>query len=159
MATIDLAKFLPYLVYRMLPLIDRAYAETLVPLEVTREMFRTMVILQNEGPQSLSRLSELTSINLSTLSRLVGRMEERKLLRRRKVRGSRNVEIALLPLGRKKCELLIPAALAYEQKVRRHFGAEEVAAIENMLHALHSAFRDSVAPESEDEAASKNTIA
>ncbi len=151
MATIDLSKFLPYLVYRMLPLIEQAYADTLVPLEVTREMFRVMVILQNEGPQSLTRLSELTSINLSTLSRLVGRMEDRKLLCRRKVPGSRSVEIDLLPLGRKKCELLIPAALAYEDKVRRHFSEAELAGIETMLHALFAAFRDSVSPNKGEE--------
>jgi DNA-binding MarR family transcriptional regulator len=79
-------------------------------------------------------------VNISTLSRLIGAMEQAKLVRRRRVVGNgRTVKIDLLPLGRKRCRGFLPFALALERQITRRFTAQELGQLRELLGRLYAA--------------------
>jgi DNA-binding MarR family transcriptional regulator len=134
---LDLDDFLPYLIARIVPLIDIAVKPYLAPFEVTRESFRVIMVLHRSGPLSLNALAQATSMHFSTLSRLVGRMERRKLVRRKRVKGLREVEIELLPIGRQKCEALIEPSLKFERRLTGQFTEAHLASFKGMLNKIY----------------------
>lgn len=136
---IDLDRFLPYLVDRVAESNNRTHAYTLAPLELSREMFRVLTTIEVFGPQNLTDLSAHTSINQSTLSRLIGRMERRKLVRRTRVPGGQTVRIEALPLGRKKNALVTAIGRQFEEALERHLG-DDVDELRRLLHKLYDAF-------------------
>ena len=137
----DLENFLPYLIRRLAPLMDDAFAHSLQSVDLTLEMWRVIINLYDRGPLSLSSISTLTSINLSTLSRIADRMQKRKLIKRiLRSEGSRRwSEIELLPLGVRKCELLIPEAVDIQRQLVKAFSKTELVEIRAMLKKLYSA--------------------
>lgn len=136
---IDLDRFLPYLVDRIAESNNRTHAYRLAPIELTREMFRVLTIIEVFGPQNLTDLAGHTSINPSTLSRLIGRMEKRKLVRRTRVPGGQTVRIEVLPLGRKKNALVTALGRQFEEVLDRHLG-DEAEEVRRLLHKLYDAF-------------------
>ena len=140
----DLENYLPYLVRRIIPRIDEAFSGNLEALELTIETWRVLSIVYDRGPLSLSAIAELTSINLSTLSRIADRMQRRKLIRRvTRNKGSRRWwEVELMPLGVRKCEILIPQAIQFQAEVIAKFSPEELKQIKEMLRRLYTAFED-----------------
>lgn len=137
---LDLDDFLPYLIARIVPLIDIAVKPYFAPFEVTRESYRVIMALHRSGPLSLNALAQATSMHFSTLSRLVGRMERRKLVRRRRVKGSREVGIELLSLGRQKCEALIEPSLEFERRLTRQFTKSHLALFKTMLNQIYDTY-------------------
>jgi DNA-binding MarR family transcriptional regulator len=138
--TLDLDDFLPYLIARIVPLIDIAVRPYFAPFEVTRDIFRVIMVLDRRGPLNLGELAQATSTNFSTLSRLVGRMERRKLIRRRRVKGSREVEIELLPLGRQKCQALMAPSLEFERRLTSRFTEAQLKSLKEMLNRVYDGY-------------------
>lgn len=140
----DLENYLPYLVRRIIPCMDEAFSRNLEAVELTIETWRVLITLYDRGPLSLSAIAESTSINLSTLSRIADRMQRRKLIRRvMQNEGSRRwAEIELLPLGIRKCEVLIPEATQFQAEVIAKFSDNELKQIRQTLRKLYSAFED-----------------
>jgi MarR family transcriptional regulator, organic hydroperoxide resistance regulator len=136
----DLENYLPYLVRRIVPRLDEAFANHLKAVDITIETWRVLITLYDRGPLSLSDLAELTSINLSTLSRMMDRMQARKLIRRvTRSEGSRRwAEIELLPLGVRKCEMLIPASNQLQTDIIAKFSADELKQMRKMLGKLYT---------------------
>jgi DNA-binding MarR family transcriptional regulator len=140
----DLESYLPYLVRRIVPRLDEAFASHLKAVDITIETWRVLITLHERGPLSLSNLAELTSINLSTLSRMTDRMQSRKLIRRvAQNEGSRRwAEIELLPLGVRKCEMLIPAASQLQADIIAKLSADELKEMKKMLRKLYLVVED-----------------
>lgn len=137
-AMFELGKFIPYLVRRISTRVDDIIRPELAAVGLTLEMWRVVVSIYVHGPQSLGALARRTSVNLSTLSRLIGEMERSKLVLRRRVAGNgRTVKIALLPLGRKRCRGFLPFALALERRITEPFDARELAALRGLLARLY----------------------
>lgn len=136
---IDLDRFLPYLVDRVAESNNRSHAYMLAPLELSREMFRVLTTIEVYGPQNLTDLAMHTSINPSTLSRLIGRMERRKLVRRSRVPGGQTVKIEVLPLGRKKNALVTALGRQFEEWLEQHLG-DDADEMRRLLHKLYDAF-------------------
>src|SRR5690606_39298370 len=80
---LDLAQYVPYLLNRAGRRVADAFTRELGGFGVTLPMWRVMASLRSEGPQRLGDLSELTAIAASTLSRLLGQMQEKGPVRRR----------------------------------------------------------------------------
>ena len=79
-----------------------------------------------------------TSIEQSTLSRLVTAMERRGLLRRRKdAADARAVVVELTAEGRRLTRELIPYALRNERIALRGFSKEEIDVLLGMLTRIH----------------------
>src|SRR5712671_1910537 len=111
-----LTEAFPYLVTRVGVRMGELISRRLERYGLTLPMYRVMAALWQRGGQRLGDLSEMTSVEISTLSRLVGVMQRRGLLsRRRPDSNARTVEINLTKSGCALVERLIPLAQRHEE--------------------------------------------
>lgn len=136
----DLDNYVPYLVRRIVPRMDEAFSANLEAVGLTIETWRVLITLHDRGSLTLTAVAELTSINLSTLSRIADRMERDKLLRRvtRADSGRRWVEVEMMPLGIRKCELLIPEAMQFHSRAIASFSESELKQFKSLLRRFYS---------------------
>ena len=133
----ELDTFLPYLIHRVGPVVEGRFFKAMKSVGVTVEEWRVIATIYSQGPQSLNSLSNNTSIKLSTLSRLVGRLEKRGFISRKRVRtNNRAVEITLREKGRKVAQQMIPHCIQYEKDICAHFSASELASLRRLLPKL-----------------------
>lgn len=143
----ELSRYIPYLVRRTSARVDEIIRPELAAAGLTLEMWRVVITIYVHGPQSLGDLARRTSVNLSTLSRLVGAMERTRLVRRQRVVGNgRTVKIDLLPLGRRRCRGFLPFALALERRITRRFSAAELRTLRALLGRLYAAVTEDAPP-------------
>lgn len=143
----ELGTYIPYLVRRITARVDDIIRPELAAAGLTLEMWRVVITLHVHGPQSLGALAERTSVNLSTLSRLIGAMERQKLVRRRRVAGNgRTVEIDLLRRGRERCRFFLPFAAELEKGITRRFSAGELEVLRDLLARLYAVVSEGPRP-------------
>lgn len=110
-------------------------------------MYRVMAALRMQGDQRLGDLAEVTSVEMSTLSRLISAMVAKKLVfRQRPEDNGRAVEINLTAQGRTLVEELMPLAVQHEALALRGFTREEA---ERLKRDLVRVFENLVAFEAE----------
>lgn len=143
-----LDSFLPYLLNQAGSRIADAFAKELRPYGISPAMWRALAALYHADGQRIGQLARMTGIEVSTLSRLVGSMQQKGLVRRRRPEDAapgadaRTVTAHLTPAGRTVAEQLIPRAMTYERVALVGFGPEETALLKQMLNRLY----DNVAP-------------
>ena len=124
----------PYLLNRVGVRMGELFSRRLENYGVTLPMYRVMAALWEQGDRRLGDLGEVTSIELSTLSRLVGSMARKGLVSRmRPDANARTVKINLTIKGRRLVEKLIPLAASYEDAGLRSFRADQVAQLKRDL--------------------------
>jgi MarR family transcriptional regulator, organic hydroperoxide resistance regulator len=124
----------PYLLNRVGVRMGELFSRRLEPYGVTLPMYRVMATLWEQGDRRLGELSDVTSIELSTLSRLVGTMTRKGLVsRKRPNTNARTVEINLTAKGRTLVGELIPLAMIHEDVGLRSFGPEKIAELKRDL--------------------------
>jgi len=97
-----------------------------------------LAVLSDNGGQRQVDLSGLTSIEASTLSRLVSRMIHAGLVTRiRSEKSSREVVVTLSPKGRAVSRRLIPIARRLEQVASAGIPARDMAAAKRALLTMH----------------------
>ena len=100
MPMFDLASYLPYLVNRVGARLAEAFSGELADLRITLPMWRVMAALCQKAGQRVGELAEVTSIEVSTLSRLLRAMERKELVRRaRSLEDARTVLVELTDAG------------------------------------------------------------
>jgi DNA-binding MarR family transcriptional regulator len=136
---LDLGNYLPYLVNRVgFALVESFTAEALTQNDLSIEMWRVLAALSHNGGQRQVDLSVMTSIDASTLSRLVGRLIRMGLVTRsRSERSSREVIVALSPKGRALVQRLIPIANRLEQTASAGLAAKDVALVKRLLSQIY----------------------
>jgi len=128
----------PYLLNRVGVRMGELFSRRLEAYGVTLPMYRVMAALWERGDRRLGELSEVTSIELSTLSRLVGTLSRKGLVSRRRLdANARAVEINLTAEGRALTRQLIPFALHYEEVGLRGFHPGEVAELKRSLVSVY----------------------
>lgn len=139
----ELSTYLPYLLNRAGSRIAESYSQRLKQEHgITLAMWRVLASLHHRNGQRVGELAEMTTIEVSTLSRLLGTMQRKGLVERRRpaihVAGSdaRTVAISLTPNGRAVTEALIPEALRYEATALAGFDASEADQLKSMLQRL-----------------------
>jgi DNA-binding MarR family transcriptional regulator len=143
----------PYLVTRVGVRMGELFSRRLSRHGVTLPMYRVMASLWHRNGQRLSDLSDMTSVEISTLSRLVGAMQRKGLLSRtRPNSNARTVEITLTRAGRALVERLIPLAQRHEHVALSGLAADEVATLKKDLVAIYRNL-DVLAREIDDEEA------
>ena len=80
----SLAEFIPYLLNRAGVRIGLAFGRDIESLGVTLPMWRVMVALWENGDRRLGELAERTSIDVSTLSRLLLTLQRKGFIVRRR---------------------------------------------------------------------------
>ncbi len=137
---VKLSDYLPYLVNRVGTIMaDQFGAETLAPHRLSIAMWRVLAVLAAEGRQRQIDLADLTSIDVSTLSRIVSRLVHLGLVTRtRSLRSNREVAVALSAKGNALVARLIPAARDVETEASAGLSAEELAVVKRCLRRMYS---------------------
>lgn len=136
---LELDDYLPYLINRVGTAIAAAYTgDTLAPLGLSLDMWRVLAALSNNGEQRQIDLVAMTSIDASTMSRLVTRMVRAGLVTRaRSKTSSREVVVALSVKGRAQAEGLIPIARGLENTAALGLSAKDVAVVKRALRQMY----------------------
>ncbi len=135
----DLGDYLPYLINRAGMRLAAQFGRDIAPSGVGVQEWRVLAALAAMGEQRLSDLAELTSIELSTLSRLVGRMARDGLVRRgRADRDRRALRVALTAEGRRRTRAVIPTARRYERAALAGLSAREAQSLKRLLRRVYA---------------------
>jgi DNA-binding MarR family transcriptional regulator len=137
---LDLDNYLPYLVNRVGTIIaDQWGGEQLAPFRLSIAMWRVMAVLASNGGQRQIDLADLTSIEVSTLSRLVTRLVRMGIVSRtRSASSTREVVVKLTAKGKAQVARLVPAARDYEAAAIAGVAPEELAAVKNALRRMYA---------------------
>jgi MarR family transcriptional regulator, organic hydroperoxide resistance regulator len=146
-AKLDLDNYLPYLVNRVGTIIAEQYgAEALAPYRLSIAMWRVMAVLASDGGQRQIDLAELTSIEVSTLSRIVTRLVRAGVVTRtRSASSTREVRVKLSAKGRTQVARLIPIAREYETVAIAGLRAEELAVLKRCLRRVYANMKNRAA--------------
>src|SRR5580765_3180806 len=111
-----LDSYLPYLLNRAGSRIASAFGEEMRPLGASLQIWRVLAALREQDGRRMGDLSRTTSIEVSTLTRLVDNMEKAGLVARRRDAGdTRAIILHATPAGRRLTQRLVPIAERYEQ--------------------------------------------
>ncbi len=133
-----LEKAVPYLLNRAGVRIGEAFSEELVKFNLTLPMYRVLASLLRIDAQRMTHLAEYTSIDISTLSRLVAGMEKKGLVKREPGRkDKRSVHVMLQEPGRDLVMRLAPLADLYERVALANITPDEVATLKRLLIRIY----------------------
>jgi MarR family transcriptional regulator, organic hydroperoxide resistance regulator len=137
---LDLANYMPYLVNRLgVAFVTRFSADALLSRGIGIAEWRVLAVLAGTGARRQTDLSELTSIETSTMSRVVTRLIRAGLVSRsRNVRNSREVVVRLTPRGLKSVADMTPVAVDLEAHATHGLTRRELAAVKRALRSMHA---------------------
>jgi DNA-binding MarR family transcriptional regulator len=138
----NLQSYLPYLLNRVGFAVTDVFSEALAADDLTVPMWRVLAVLWHHGPQRIGDLADLTSIEISTLSRLLSTLQRRRLLGRKRARNdARVVMVALTERGVALTQSLIPAATELESILVDGLEPDEIAVLKKTLDKLYANVR------------------
>ena len=136
---LPLDSYLPYLLNRAGARIATAFGEEVRPLGATLQMWRVLAALRERDGRRMGDLSETTSIEVSTLTRLVDNMEKKGLVARRRAAGdARVVALFVTAAGRRLTQRILPIAERYETVALEGFEPREAEALKAALRRLYA---------------------
>ena len=113
-------------------------AEALVKRNLSLAMWRVLAALSNNGEQRQIDLVSMTSIDASTMSRLVTRLVRMGLVTRsRSATSNREVVVELSPKGRVLVQRLIPIAKKLEQTASAGLPPKDLAVAKRALGRMY----------------------
>jgi DNA-binding MarR family transcriptional regulator len=138
-AKLDLGDYLPYLVNRVGTVIAEQFGEdALARHGLSIAEWRVLAALASAGQQRQIDLADLTSIEASTLSRLVTRLVRMGLVTRtRSANSNREVVVRLSAKGTALVGRLIPIARGYEAAAIAGISASELASLKRCLRRMY----------------------
>jgi MarR family transcriptional regulator, organic hydroperoxide resistance regulator len=135
-----LTSSLPYLLNRVGVRMGLLFTQRIMPYGITLPMYRVLAALREQPNQSLGELSAMTSVDLSTMSRLISSMVRQKLVSRvRLPDDERTVRINLCPKGAQLGTRLKREAEHYEEVAISNLKPAEVAALKANLSKVYAA--------------------
>ena len=139
---LDLGNYLPYLLNRVgFAMVESFTSAALKQHDLSIDMWRVLAALSHNGAQRQIDLVEMTSIDASTMSRLVSRLVRMGLATRsRSQTSNREVVVVLSPKGRALMQKLIPIAVGLERKASAGLSASELAQIKRLLARMYENF-------------------
>jgi DNA-binding MarR family transcriptional regulator len=139
-AKLDLDNYLPYLVNRVGTIIaDQWGGEQLAPYRLSIAMWRVMAVLASKGGQRQIDLADLTSIEVSTLSRLVTRLVRTGIASRtRSASSTREVVVKLTAKGKAQVARLAPLAREYEAAAIAGVRPDELVMVKSALRRMYA---------------------
>jgi len=137
---LDLGDYLPYLVNRVGMIIAEQFgAEALAPHGLSIAMWRVMAVLAANGSQRQIDIVEKTSIDASTLSRIVSRLVRIGLVTRaRSASSNREVVVTLSMKGNSLAARLIPLAYELEADAVAGLTQDELAVLKRSLRRIYA---------------------
>jgi DNA-binding MarR family transcriptional regulator len=146
-SSLDLGDYLPYLVNRVGSIIAEQFdAEALAPHGLGIAMWRVLAALASAGEQRQIDLADLTSIDSSTLSRLVTRLVRIGLVTRtRSATNNREVVVKLSAKGNSVVGGLIPIAHTFEADAISGLTKEELMVLKRCLRRMYGNMKERAA--------------
>jgi len=146
-AKLDLGDFLPYLTNRVGMIVAEQFGtDALAEHGLSIAMWRVMAVLASRGSQRQIDLADLTSIEVSTLSRLVSRLIRKGLVTRtRSANSNREVAVKLSPKGQSLVSHLIPIALDFEAAAIAGLSAKDIAVLKHCLRRMYGNMKNRAA--------------
>lgn len=134
---LQLGDLVPHLLNRAGVTLAHSFSRELDRFGISLPMWRVMAALLEDGEQRLGDLARITSIELSTLSRIAAAMQGRGLVtRRRSGQDARAVLVALTPEGREQAETIVPLAVDWENAAVAGMSEDEVRTLKGLLHRM-----------------------
>jgi DNA-binding MarR family transcriptional regulator len=135
----DFSEFLPYLINRVGWLLVLDFGQnTLARHRLSIAMWRVLAVLSNDDGQRQIDLAAKTSIDVSTLSRVVTRLVKMRLVTRtRSATNSREVVVRLAPKGAAILSRVIPNAVALERTAIAGVPAKDLAVVRRTLRRMY----------------------
>ena len=138
-----LDQYLPYLLNRAGSRIATAFGEEVRPLGASLQIWRVLAALRERDGRRMGDLSQTTSIEVSTLTRLVDNMERHGLVaRRRDSEDARAIALFVTAAGRKLTQRIVPIAARYEDVALKGFSAREAEVLRKALRRLYANMDD-----------------
>jgi DNA-binding MarR family transcriptional regulator len=136
---LKLDDYLPYLVNRVGAALVATYTRrALAGHKLSIDMWRVLAALSNNGGQRQIDLAGVTSIEASTISRLVTRLARLGFVNRsRSATSSREVLVQLSPKGRALVKKLIPVAIALEETAATGLSTAELSQFKKTLRKVY----------------------
>lgn len=135
----DLGQYLPYLINRAGSRLAVEFGREAQAHGIGIQEWRVLAALAAQGGQRLSDLALLTSIELSTLSRLVARMVQAGFVARHRASGDkREIFVTLTPGGKRTTRSLIPVARRYERIALRGLSGGEAESLRRLLKRVYA---------------------
>jgi DNA-binding MarR family transcriptional regulator len=133
----NLDDYLPYLLNRAGARIATSFGEEVRPLGGSLQMWRVLAALRARDGRRMGDLAATTSIELSTLTRLVDGMERKGLVtRRRDGRDARVVTLHATAAGRRLTQKILPIAERHETVALDGFSEAEATLLKTALRRL-----------------------
>jgi DNA-binding MarR family transcriptional regulator len=144
-----LSNSFPYLLNRVGVRMGELFTRRIAPFGVTLPMYRVMAALWETGDQRLSDLAEVTTTEISTLSRLIGEMKRKGLVTRSRLEDNgRTVAINLTSKGRSLVEELMPIAVHFAEVAVSNYSEDEVSRLKAIFREIYEKL-GSIEPEIE----------
>jgi DNA-binding MarR family transcriptional regulator len=147
---LDLSDYLPYLINRVGAAFVGGYERDLAQHGVSIAMWRVLAGLSTNGKQRQIDVAEITSIDVSTISRLITRLVSLGLVTRtRSETNNREVSVELSPKGRSLVNRLIPLARQLESAATAGISEADLAITRETLRRMYHTM--AAEPETADE--------
>lgn len=136
---LDFSEYLPYLINRVGWLLVLDFGQnTLARHEMSIAMWRVLAVLSNDDGQRQIDLAARTSIDVSTLSRVVTRLVKMRLVTRtRSATNNREVVVRLTPKGAAILARMIPNAISLERTAIAGVPAKDLAVVRRTLRRMY----------------------
>ena len=146
-ARLQLDDFLPYLINRVgVALVARFTELALARHQLSIDMWRVLAALSDNGRRQVD-LAGMTSIDASTISRMVTRLVHKGLVKRSRSRTSgREVVVELTVRGKALIDQLIPVALSVESLAVSEMRARDLVRIKWLLRRMYANLAGSLEP-------------
>jgi DNA-binding MarR family transcriptional regulator len=133
-----LEQYLPYLLNRAGARIAAAFNAEMRQIGASLQVWRVLAALREKDGRRMGDLSKTTSIEVSTLTRLVDNMEKDGLVTRRRESGdARAILLHVTPSGRRLTQRIVPIAQRYETVALKGFTAGEAEVLRKALRRLY----------------------
>lgn len=135
----DFSEYLPYLINRVgQALVDDFVGRALARRHLSIAMWRVLAVLSSDGGHRQIDLAGKTSIDVSTLSRVVTRLVKMGLVTRtRSATNSREVVVRLTAKGIAVLADAIPKAIVAEQLAIEGVSPKDIALIKRVLRQMY----------------------
>jgi DNA-binding MarR family transcriptional regulator len=137
---LDLSEHLPYLINRVgSALVARFSADALAGAHLSVASWRVLAVLSSNGGLRQTDLAEMTSIDASTLSRLITRLVHDGLVRRTRSKAdSREVAVGLTRKAETSLRKLVPVALGLQDRATQSLSKRDLATLKRVLRQMHA---------------------
>jgi homoprotocatechuate degradation regulator HpaR len=124
---------------------------------LTEQQWRILRALTSFESIEVTELARVAYLLGPSLSRILRDLEERRLIERRTLKADlRRGIVSITAKGLRLIEAVAPSSEAIYAEMTRRYGADKLAELQTMLHALEASLQDMPLPTGEDDSDEKD---